>query len=564
MGELLDALVVGAGPVGLTLASELRRRGVECRIIDRLDGPSPACKAVGIQPRTLEVWEDMGCLREALDAGVWLRGQIVSVNGAEPTRMELDPSGMPYGFFALPQYEVERVLTEHLAGLGTSIERGVELRAFADRGDRVEVTLGTPGGGTEVLACRYLAGCDGAHSAVRRGLGLSFAGDRFAEEYMLGDVALDWSLPRGYAVRIVRQVEGGPDDLLVCIPLPGRNRYRISMLVAPELARPAADAPVDPIEHGFVTGRRLPALEHLQAVVDRLAPPGTVVRDLRWSSIFGISHRIVDRYSRGRVFVCGDAAHIHPPTGAQGANTGMQDAYNLGWKLALVLRGAAGSGLLDTYDAERRPVGEEVVGRTVQHAQTQFGDVAQDPRAMLLREAQLLVGYPDSPIVGEVSGGASDGASDGGPAAAPADGPRPGQRAPDALGLRRERVQHPIRVFDLTRGSDHVLLLSAGSGASAEDVRGLEAVAEAALASFPPGLRAYAILDPEAPDPDYTWLPELRDAEGTFRSAYGGAGTAAYLIRPDGYVGFRALPATRDAVGALGTLLSPGRPAPAS
>jgi hypothetical protein len=403
-----------------------------------------------------------------------------------------------------------------------------------------------------VLACRYLAGCDGAHSAVRRGLGLSFAGDRFADEYMLGDVAVHWSLPSGYAIRIVRKVEGGPDDVLVCIPLPGRNRYRISMLVPPELARPAGGAPVDPIEHGFVTGRPLPALDHLQAVVDRLAPPGTVLSDLRWSSIFGISHRIVDRYSRGRAFVCGDAAHIHPPTGAQGANTGMQDAYNLGWKLALVLRGAAGPGLLETYDAERRPVGEEVVGRTVQHARTQFDEIERDPRTMLLREAQLLVGYPDSPIVGEVSGGAPDGG--------PESGPRPGQRAPDALGLRRERVQHPLRVFDLTRGTDHVLLLSAGSTATAEEVRELEAVAEAALASFPAGLRAYAILDPDLTDPDYTWLPALRDAEGTFRSAYGGTGTRAYLIRPDGYVGFRASPATRDAMGALSGLLSAGRP----
>jgi hypothetical protein len=259
------------------------------------------------------------------------------------------------------------------------------------------------------------------------------------------------------------------------------------------------------------------------------------------------------------VLVCGDAAHIHPPTGAQGANTGMQDAYNLAWKLALVVRGSAGAGLLETYDAERRPVGEEVVGRTVQHARTQFGDVEQDPRNVLLREAQLLVGYPDSPIVGEVSTADSGDSGDGGRG-----GPRPGERAPDAMGLVRERVQHPVRVFDLTRGTDHVLLLSARSGATADDARELEAVAEAALASFPAGLRAYAILDPDVPDPGYVWLPALEDAEGTFGAAYGATGTAAYLIRPDGYVGFRALPATRDAVGALGTLLSPARPTPAS
>jgi hypothetical protein len=323
------------------------------------------------------------------------------------------------------------------------------------------------------------------------------------------------------------------------------------MLVAPDLARPPSATPADPVVHGFVTGRPLPTLEHLQAVVDRLGPVGAVVRDLRWSSIFGISHRIVDRYSKGRVFVCGDAAHIHPPTGAQGANTGMQDAYNLAWKLALVLRGAAGQALLETYDAERRPVGEEVVGRTVQHARTQLADVSRGPREALLREAQLLVAYPDSPIVGEVSADDAGGS-----------GPRPGERAPDAGGLRRERVEHPLRIFDLARGPDHVLLLYADERATERAVGELEGLAERVLGSFPGRVRAYAVLGRGAVEPSFVWLPVLRDAEDTFRPAYGVSGTAAYLIRPDGYVGFRARPATSDALAPLAGLLDAGRASP--
>ncbi len=156
---------------------------------------------------------------------------------------------------------------------------------------------------------------------------------------MLGDVEVDWSMPRGYAIRAMHQTDGATDDLLVCIPLPGRSRYRMSMLVPDELSA----APSQGIAHGF-EGDRNPELHHIQAVLDRLSPEPTTARNLRWSSVFRISHRIVDAYGRGRVFVAGDAAHIHPPTGAQGMNTGIQDAHNLAWKLALAVSGRAAPG----------------------------------------------------------------------------------------------------------------------------------------------------------------------------------------------------------------------------
>ncbi|MBO0877138.1 MAG: FAD-dependent monooxygenase, partial [Pseudonocardia sp.] len=475
-----DVLIVGAGPVGLTAGIELRRRGVGCRVIDRLAAPVPYAKAVGIQPRTLELWELAGVLGRALDAATPMRGQIVYVDGRQVARLELTlPPEVPYGFVALPQYETERLLAERLAELGGLVERGVELISFTQDADGVSALLRGPDGESRVRA-GYLVGCDGAHSAVRKGLGLRFEGDAFPEQYMLGDVEVDWNQPAGYGIRSMRRADEGPDDILVAIPLPGRSRYRMSMLVPDELA--SAEAP-GTVEHGFGPGP-VPELRHIQAVLDRLAPEPTRASNPRWSSVFRISHRIVDSYGRGRVFVAGDAAHIHPPTGAQGMNTGIQDAVALAWRLALAVAGAAADGLLDSYDAERRPVGEEVVGRTVRHARAGYD--ADDPDTVILREAQLLVAYPDSPVVGEGSG-----------ADALVAGPRAGERAPDCRGLRRAAVAFPLRLAELLDGRRHTLLLYADD---TEQVRELAAAATATRNRCRDQLDVTFVLASELPD----------------------------------------------------------------
>ncbi|QES46776.1 pentachlorophenol monooxygenase [Streptomyces venezuelae] len=528
--DAADVLVAGAGPVGLTAAAELRRRGVSCRIVDRLPARLMYAKAVGIQPRTLEIWDRMGLVRPALEAAVLMRGQLVYVNGTEVARIDLAlPPEVPYHFAALPQYETERLLEEYLARFGTRIERGTELLSFTQDADGVTARLGTPGGGQEEVRTRYLVGCDGAHSTVRKTLGLAFEGGAFPEEYMLADVEVDWDLPAGYGVRAMhRNADGAMDDLLVCIPLPGRGRYRMSMLVPPELS--AADGAGDEIAHG-IEGGRGPELHHVQAVLDRLAPrPGTASA-LRWSSVFRISHRLVDRYGDGRVFVAGDAAHIHPPTGAQGMNTGIQDAVNLAWKLALAVEDAAGPGLLASYDAERRPVGEEVVGRTVRHAAEGVQADPEDPQTLMLREAQLLVGYPGSPIVTP-----ADPADD-------AAGPRPGERAPDCGGLTGDITAYPLRLFDLLRGRDHVLLLYRDGrhhhGDGAHDLKELAALAH----EFSGGRMESCVLlaDGPAPPPGLA-LPAYRDSRGEFARLYGVRSTTAFVVRPDGHLGARLRP----------------------
>ncbi|MFI8828669.1 FAD-dependent monooxygenase [Streptomyces sp. NPDC053431] len=545
VSSVLDVLVVGAGPVGLTCAAELRRHGTAVRLVDRLPERLPYAKAVGIQPRTLEVWDRMGCVRAALEAAVPLRGQLLYRDGVEQARTELSlPDDVPYRFAALPQYETERILEEFLARFGTRIERRTELVGFEQDEDGVTVRLLHAGGAgppaEEEVRCRYLVGCDGAHSAVRKGLGLSFEGGAFPEEYMLGDVEVDWDVPAGYGVRSTRGGTGGaPDDTLVCIPLPGRGRYRVSMRVPAELSSARGSENVgDGVAHGLDV-RRGPGLAEIQAVLDRLSPQPVTASALRWSSVFRISHRLVDRYGRGRVFVAGDAAHIHPPTGAQGMNTGIQDAHNLAWKLSLAVAGGASPGLLASYDAERRPVGEEVVGRTVRHATA--GGVHTDPEdaaTLMLREAQLLVGYRGSAVVG-LPDPSADGA-----------GPQPGDRAPDCAGLTEALTSYPLRLYDLLRDRGHVLLLYGGDGLAELARQARESTGGAVTACLLlPGEEASAENPPHAgaaPPP----APVYRDARGEFALRYAVGAPTAFLVRPDGHLGARLRPPATEALAA--------------
>jgi 2-polyprenyl-6-methoxyphenol hydroxylase-like FAD-dependent oxidoreductase len=233
--------------------------------------------------------------------------------------------------------------------------------------------------------------------------------------FMLGDVHVSWDLPYGMSLRALRLVEDGAPQMFIAIPLPERGRYRVSALAPNELA-PASNGG----EHGIQSEMRGPSAETLQGVANELLPEKAVVSDLRWSSLFRISMRLAKQYRQGRVFIAGDAAHIHPPTGGQGMNTGIQDAYNLAWKLALVLRGVAPESLLDSYEAERRPVGADVVARTVA-ASVNYG---REPGGKLdrLADTQIRVSYRGTEWVRD------DAREHTGPAA--------GDRAPDADGMR--------------------------------------------------------------------------------------------------------------------------------
>jgi FAD binding domain len=217
------------------------------------------------------------------------------------------------------------------------------------------------------------------------------------------------------------------------------------------------------------------------------------------------------------VFVAGDAAHIHPPTGAQGMNTGIQDAHNLAWKLALAVSGHASPGLLASYNAERRPVGEEVVGRTVRSARDGIGADSTDVGFVVRREGQLLIDYADSPIVAPGAGG----------------------RAPDATGLTRDAVIGPLRLFSLFGAREHTTLLYADESAGPADVETFERAADAAVTAAHGHMDVYLIAAPGA-DVAGTVLPLVRDGRGEFARAFSPSRSSVYIVRPDGYLGFAA------------------------
>ena len=288
-----DALIVGAGPVGLTLAGELCRHGVRCRIVDRLAQPLPYCRAIGATPRTLEVWEDMGVARDIIDAGLWLVGGRSVIDGRPPHDAFELYSDLPFGQLGVPQYETERVLAQHLRQFGIEVERGVAVSTLKQTGDGVSVQLLHADGSVDGATARYVVGCDGAHSAVRHALGIDFDGDALPMSFMLGDVRIDWDLARGMTFRALNLVEGGAPDIFIAIPLPDAGRYRVSAIANSE-SLPAKDAG----DHGIQSELRGPSLADLQAVADRLAPGKPRLSDMRWSSIFRISMRLAEAIGR--------------------------------------------------------------------------------------------------------------------------------------------------------------------------------------------------------------------------------------------------------------------------
>jgi 2-polyprenyl-6-methoxyphenol hydroxylase-like FAD-dependent oxidoreductase len=519
-----DVLVVGAGPVGLTMAAELARHGASCRIIDQLAVPLPYCRVTGVTPRTLEVWDDMGIVQPMIDAGLWLGGTRSIINGSQIPDSLRDLSDLPYGQLGIRQSETERILAAHLAGFGGAIERQLTLSGFRQNEESVEVELLHANQSTEKAAFRYVVGCDGARSMVRRQLGIAFEGDQFPVGFILGDVMIDLDLPRGMILRSINPRAGQAPDFFLAIPLPERNRYRITTL-APTTNENSTEV----IEHGLQTDRVAPTLDELQAVADRLLLTKVTLSDMQWSSNFRISMRLAARYREGRGFLAGDAAHIHPPTGGQGMNTGIQDAYNLAWKMALVLKGNASPKLLDTYEAERRPVGADVVART-RTASEQLGrkEASQQER---LADTQILLNYRGSTL----SKDAVREPLEGLPVHA-------GDRAPDCLGLRRENVRSPFRLFDLTRGIDHVLLFYVGQSFEPSQIELLERMAQTLKTATGPKCRLVAICAPDAKISDIVNVPVVMDTAGEFAAAYAPGSGTGFVVRPDGYVGYHARP----------------------
>lgn len=358
-------LIVGAGPVGLTMALALDRRGVPVRIIDRAATPTTTSKALVLWPRTLELLAIEGCVDLFVRAGIRGTGARLRSDRGELAHLTFAGLDSPFPFpLLIPQSETERILGEILEGRGVAVEREIALTGFATRDDGVHVTLETADGATEAATAPWLIGCDGAHSTVRHGLGVEFSGTTLDTDFILADVRLEGSLPADELSIVL-----SPDGIVALFPIVG-GRFR----VVAEVHQPAeGDGP---------------SLEAIQHLLDRRVPVALRARDLVWASNFRINERKVDAYRHERVFLAGDAAHVHSPAGGQGMNTGMQDAFNLAWRLAMVARGVAGGGLLDGYSSERSAVGDRVLRNA--GAMTRMTGV-ENRALQLLRNAAMRV-----------------------------------------------------------------------------------------------------------------------------------------------------------------------------
>lgn len=345
-----SVLIAGAGPVGLTMASELARYGLNVRIIDKNIQRTDKSKALVIWPRTLELMDRMGpgCAQRFIEAGLQVPGARILSKRDEIASIDLTQIDSPHNFvLMIPQSDTERLLEQHLASLGVKVEREVELTQFKPGTGGVSCTLRHSDGTEEATEASWLIGCDGVHSTVRHQLGMEFQGSTLLSDWILADIHLD-GVPGAPAIEIYWHAEG----VLAVFPLHG-TRYRVI-------------ADVGESSGSIGEGHRpTPTVQDIQQILDVRGPGGIQASDPVWLSSFSINERKVSDYRVGRVFLAGDAAHVHSPAGGQGMNTGMQDACNLAWKLALVSRGiCAPEPLLSSYSAERSAIAKIVLEAT--------------------------------------------------------------------------------------------------------------------------------------------------------------------------------------------------------
>ncbi|HEX2298403.1 MAG TPA: FAD-dependent monooxygenase, partial [Pseudonocardiaceae bacterium] len=514
----LDVLVVGAGPTGLALAAQLERYGVRFRLVDRQPDRVHESRALAVQARTLEVLAGLGSVTDAMVAcgNPAVRLELHAGERVVPVDLfdiGVEDTAHPYLLF-LSQADTERILAGHLGERGVRVERGTELVALEETAsDTVECTLRGEDGSEELVRARYVVGCDGAHSAVRRFAGIPFEGGAYPQTFVLADVEADGIRPGRVHTFLSRR------GILFFFPLGEPATWRVLAM------RPGSDRATSPEERGAVE------LADVQRLVDAYTGDLRVrLHDPVWTTDFRLHNRGARHYRQGRVFLAGDAAHIHSPAGAQGMNTGIQDAVNLGWKLGLVASGVMLPDVLDTYEPERAPVGRRVLRFTDRaftvgtstHPVVGFARTKIAPRvlplALRVRAGRAYGLRTVSQLGIHYRGGAL--AEDG--AGAPRRGPRAGDRLPDA------EVWADGRVITLHRAlaapGFHLLLCGPA------DVW----PADPAVPMAGP-----VTVHRLTPDGDAGVLHD-RDGVAARRLGLSPGQAAQLLARPDGHIGYRA------------------------
>ncbi|WP_397458505.1 FAD-dependent oxidoreductase [Pseudomonas asplenii] len=484
--DIIDVLVVGAGPTGSTLALDLARRGVSVRIIDRNAHGFPGSRAKGIQPRSLELLEDLGVLDDMLSSGSHYPPLGIHVGPFTwPKRMfklAKPTDSIPYpNTWLIPQFATDAIIQKKLMPLGLGIEYNTQLISLSQDAQGVSVEVEGPSG-LQTLRARYVVGADGGSSKVRHSLGIAFSGKTDeADRMLIIDCRVEglsrnrWHIWPGLGGRFAG-----------ACPLPNSDLFQVMIRLSPD-------------EEPLMDDNALISRFCKQTGSKKLQ-----LSDIRWKTIFRPNIRLAEKYREGRVFLAGDAAHVHTPMGAQGLNTGIQDAYNLGWKLGQVLAGAP-EVLLDSYEDERRPIAARVLGMST----AKYEALGKFDSSSIKRgedEKQLLITYRSGPL----GAGKSQATKQ----------LNVGDRAPDAR--FRDAQGRSVRLFELTRGP-HFTLLAYGPSA----------VKETAAVAWPSGGASLKkIIINSSVHADQC----LYDVDGAFESGYGIEQDTLILIRPDGYI----------------------------
>lgn len=487
--QTIDVLVIGAGPTGSTLAIDLARRGHVVRVVDRSPLAFDGSRAKGVQPRTLEVFGDLGVLGEVIAGG----------DTYPPMGIHLGPLTVPFRMiknseatdsvphpntWLIPQNRIIRALRDRMAALGIQVEADTEFRSVSQNDDHVVVVLDRDGV-ESVVHARYLVGADGGASAVRRSQNISFEGSTDeADRMIIADFETSglsrnrWHIWPALGGRFTG-----------ACPLPHSNVFQWMIRL-----RESDES---------VTDRE----SIVELVHDRVGHRNVTLGAMTWTSLFRPNIRLAQRYRQNRVFIAGDAAHVHPPAGAQGLNTGVQDAYNLGWKLSRVLEGAPDD-LLDTYEIERRPIAAAVLGLS----SAKYRGIGTLDRKALQRgndEKQLALTYRGGPLCLSTESTSTLHAGD---------------RAPDAALVRADGS--PVRLFDLLRGGAFTLV-----------TYGAAAVGRAHSITWPSSGAGFRIVAVDSDQvTDVGEVISTADPFGSFRRAYGMSRDTYVLVRPDGYI----------------------------
>ncbi|WP_027644462.1 FAD-dependent monooxygenase [Salinispora oceanensis] len=515
-----QVLIVGAGPTGLVLAAQLNRLGVDTRIIDKHASPLALTKSAALHARTLEHLRDLGVADRILAEGQ--RVDVLTLRTSHRDRLSvdfrvLDDTAYPH-LVDIPQYRTEQILIDHLTRHGVPLHRSTTLVGLTSTDSGVTATLTTPDGDTETVTPQWVVGCDGAHSTVRDLLGIDFDGTTYSDPWVLCDAVVDWPLPRN---EMTFSSDGS--GIYGVFPLPGRRRFRL-----------AYTQTID------ATGRLVPPTHHdAQAALARTGIPATIEStDQFWT--FNLARKQATSYRRGRVFLAGDAAHVHTPFGGQGLNLGVADAINLGWKLAAVIAGWAPTALLDSYQAERHRIGRQVVRFTHLGATAML--FRSDPRRHLRdlvlsglqasMPARQLLAYRLSQLAHSYRGTAG--------VTGRAGGLHGGDRLPDPM-LFDGVTHQPQRLHDQLATARHTLLLTAPKPDPTLPTQ-INGLADT-LARRWPGAVELRLLTPawQVAQALRAQVPVLLDRGRNAQRLYD-AGAAAFMTRPDRHIGYAGPP----------------------